>query len=179
MRTPIPEFRRFALGVYGVEEVPPAALFLQDSTGVDVPLLLLAAYAAAAQGRTLNARDVTEARARVAAWHTEVVRPLRGVRTRLKTGPPPAPSAVTAGFRERVKALELDAEMIELDELALYAGELGKGHPETSGTTSRYTRVENSIRAVVVDRTGRDLTSDECRAVRTIALAATEYAEEG
>jgi len=52
------------------------------------------------------------------------VRPLRSVRRRLKSGPPPAPNAISEALRARVESVELEAERIELailEELAARA----------------------------------------------------------
>jgi hypothetical protein len=49
----------------------------------------------------------------VSAWRTEIVEQLRNIRTRLKSGPIPAPSAATEDLRTHVKAAELKAEQIE------------------------------------------------------------------
>src|SRR5690606_6539294 len=54
----------------------------------------------------------------ICAWRDEIIRPLRQLRTRLKSGPPPAPDKKTNGLRNRVKRLELDAERIQQDVLA-------------------------------------------------------------
>ena len=82
--------RQFALAVHDIEGVPAACVLLQDRFDLDVNVLLLGAYIGV-QGKTLAAEDVDAARAVVDAWHDEVVRPLRAVRRRLKSGPPPAP----------------------------------------------------------------------------------------
>jgi hypothetical protein len=47
-----------------------------------------------------------------------VVVPLRVLRQRLKTGPAPAPIPATDELRRKVQAVEIEAELIELLELA-------------------------------------------------------------
>src|SRR4051812_1442286 len=108
---------RFALAVYQKPGVSDACLLLQDLHGCNVPLLLFAAWAGAERGIALTADEVAAANKAVAAWHGEVVEPLRAVRRRLKHGPLPAPDKATAKLRARLQAIEIDAERIELETL--------------------------------------------------------------
>lgn len=117
-------FRSFVLDVYRADGVADASVLLQDRCGVDVDVLLLAAFVAVHEGGSFGAGELEVARARTAQWNHDVVRPLRALRTRLKDGPSPAPNAATATLRDRIKALELDAEMIEIDELSDLLAEL-------------------------------------------------------
>jgi uncharacterized protein (TIGR02444 family) len=119
----IAPLRQFALAVHDVEGVPAACVLLQDRFDLDVNVLLLGAFVGV-RGKILAAEDVAAARAVVDAWHNEVVRPLRAVRRRLKSGPAPAPDARTASLRRHVARSELDAELVELDELGRWADEL-------------------------------------------------------
>ncbi|WP_192499030.1 TIGR02444 family protein [Skermanella pratensis] len=116
--SPAAELWRFALALYGRPGVSEHCLMLQDRHGCDVTVLLFAAWAGAARGIALSAQDLAAARAAVEAWHGEVVRPLRAVRRRLKQGPPPAPTGRTGELRARIQAIEIEAERIELEELA-------------------------------------------------------------
>lgn len=122
---------RFVLDVYGRDGVPQACLGLQDRRGQDVCLLLFALWAGAARGRRLDGADLERLRAAAAPWHHEVVRGLRAVRKRLKSGPAPAPSPATEALRARVQAAEIEAERIELAALAaaLPAERLSEGPP--------------------------------------------------
>lgn len=103
----------FALALYGAAGVSQACLTLQDRAGADVPMLLWAAWLGA-DGRALGPNDPARARDAVAAWHREIVQPLRAVRQRMKSGPAPAPSDRTEALRDRLKAVEIGAERIEL-----------------------------------------------------------------
>src|SRR6185312_10024375 len=105
----------FSLGVYGRPGVAPACLVLQERHRLDINLLLFAAWAGAAHGHVLSDAEWRHAYATVGAWHAELVRGLRRLRTRLKDGPPPAPGPQTEGLRSLVKKSELDAERIEQD----------------------------------------------------------------
>ena len=47
-------------------------------------------------------------------WRSDVIKPLRQVRKKLKKGPPPAPCSATNELRDMIKLAELNAEKIEL-----------------------------------------------------------------
>lgn len=117
-------FVDFAVALYGCDGVSAACLALQDQCDADVNIVLLAAYVGR-RGRALTAADVDRAVQRVGSWNREVVRPLRDVRKRLTEGPPPAPSTATEAVRARVKEAELQAELLELEELSALANSLG------------------------------------------------------
>lgn len=158
-------FRRFALTVYEADGVAAATLLVQERCDVDVNVVLLAAYVGAVRAAVFDDDALAEAAHRVEAWRREVVVPLRTLRTRLKTGPAPAPTAETAEFRDRVKALELDAELIELDVLAAFAD--GRGFAAASGTAR-----ERAAAAMVVVTPAEEVSE----AIAVIASAAAGYA---
>ena len=114
-------FWRFSLGVYGRPGVAAACLALQDRDGLDVNLLLFAAWMGHERGLRLGAAGVQAAAGTVAAWQAEVVAPLRALRRRLKEGPPPAPDAATGAMREHLKAVELEADRVEQNTLQRFA----------------------------------------------------------
>jgi uncharacterized protein (TIGR02444 family) len=109
---------RFACAFYARDGVAPACLALQETLNVDVNILLFAIYAHLARGIALDAADLGAVDALVRDWRHEIVQPLRGLRTRLKAGPVPAPSTATDHLRNRIKAAELEAEQIELAQLS-------------------------------------------------------------
>ena len=119
----------WSLSVYGRPGVAAACLAAQDRYGADVNLLLWAAWAGCVHGHRLTAVEVETARAAVAAWHRDVVLPLRAVRRRLKHGPAPAPNSATDPLRARVKAAELEAERLEQAVLAAHPATLHRGIP--------------------------------------------------
>jgi uncharacterized protein (TIGR02444 family) len=121
----------FAVNLYGAPGVAEACLALQDRYGCDVNVLLFAAWMGAAHHHTLSSVELAEAAATVQHWHAEIVRPLRSVRRRLKSGPPPARHATTEALRARVKSVELEAERIELAMLEALAA-----RAYTRGSTS-------------------------------------------
>ena len=70
----------------------------------------------------LDRAQIEAARRAVAAWHSEVVRPLRAVRRRLKSAVDDcAPSAMQSALRARIQTIEIHAEHIEQLRLAAFA----------------------------------------------------------
>ena len=108
----------FALRLYGRPGVAEACLLLQDRLGVDVNVLLLAAYAAVERGIALDADALREIDGLIAPWRGEVIAALRQLRRRLKSGPAPAPCEATERLRAQIKSAELHAEQIEQAVLA-------------------------------------------------------------
>jgi uncharacterized protein (TIGR02444 family) len=83
-----------------------------------VCLLLFALWAGARCGHRLTEAEIARLREAGSPWHREVVKALRAVRKRLKTGPAPSPSPATDALRAKVQAAEIEAERIELEALA-------------------------------------------------------------
>jgi uncharacterized protein (TIGR02444 family) len=161
-------FRHFALAVYASDGVSPATLLIQERCDVDVNVLLLAAYVGAVRRGVLTDADLADVHRRVAPWQREVVQPLRTVRARLTSGPPPAPSPATTELRERIKAAELDAELIELDELAAFVE--GREFTATPADTAR--RAVAAMATVTGAAAG-----DVADAISVIAGAAAAYGD--
>jgi uncharacterized protein (TIGR02444 family) len=161
-------FKRFALELYRRVGVADACLDLQNRHDLDVNVVLFAAFVGAAQRQTLTITDLDLAHRRVDAWHHEVVRPLRAVRQRLKTGPVPAPNDATGGLRRKLAQLEIEAEMIELDQL-------GALIPEVRSPCATRSAAECATAAIeTVVRTHSDvaLTDEDREAIDTIAAEA-------
>jgi uncharacterized protein (TIGR02444 family) len=112
------ELWRFAYAFYGGKGVSPACLALQEALGIDVNFVLFGAYALVERGFLLNEDDIGIIDNLVRDWRGDVVHPLRRLRTRLKSGPAPAPSSATEPLRNRIKAAEIDAEQVELAVMA-------------------------------------------------------------
>lgn len=168
MGEPRDDFLTFALTVHEADGVPDAAILLQDQCGADVDVLLFAAFVGAVRGRAFSRQDLDAALGRVGPWQSEVVGPLRAVRRRLKEGPPPASGAATNALRERIKQIELDAEMIELAQLAELAAELDD--PGAEGNPAE--RATAAMTVVVEASSGRAPTAAERAAIGAIATAA-------
>ena len=162
--------KAFALKVYGTPGVPPGCLLLQERFGLDVNVLLFAAYLGAVRGESLAPADLDTVAATVGDWHREVVRPLRAVRQRLKTGPAPAPNEATGALRAKLQKLEIEAELIELGQLGQLAARLGA--PPASGTPEA--RALAALTVMAAASAGRAFKDDECAALDTIAGAAAQ-----
>ncbi len=160
--------KAFALKVYGTAGVPPACLLLQERFGLDVNVLLFAAFLGAVRGEALAPADLDTVAATVGDWHREVVRPLRAVRQRLKTGPAPAPSEATGTLRGKLQKLEIEAELVELFELGHLAARLGA--PAATGAPEA--RALAALAVVASSSAHRPLKDDERAALAIIAAAA-------
>lgn len=107
-------FWDFSLAVYARPDVAPCCLALQDRHGVDVNILLWAAWCGL-QGLALSADAIMAARVEpgLAAWREEVVRPLRRMRRELL----PPQGAVADQLAAQLGRAELEAERLEQDGL--------------------------------------------------------------
>ncbi len=103
----------FALGLYARPGVEAACLELQ-AQGADVCLLLCGAWLDR-RGVMPNGDRAAQLRKLAGPWQREVVQPLRTLRQQWRAEA--AHDAELALLRERVKALELDAERRQLDRL--------------------------------------------------------------
>ena len=108
-----------SLELYSRPGVAESCLRLQDRLGLDINLLLYACWTAAEGAGRPSSGDWRRLVDETAAWREQVVEPLRAVRRFLKD-PPAVPGS--AGLRERVKALELEAEHAEQLAIAALAG---------------------------------------------------------
>lgn len=107
------DFWNWAVRAYGGEGVAEACLSLQDDDGQNVPLLLWAAWRRGVVDAALahRAADVTR------IWSAEAIEPLRILRRRLKTALIEGDEAQRLPLREKIKAIELDAERALMDQL--------------------------------------------------------------
>ena len=101
-------FWEYSLSAYAAHGVADACLSAQDDCGVDVNLLLYAAWLSR-NGQLLTEEHLTGLEAAVADWRARAVEPLRRLRRDLKTLPG------AEDLREQVKALELSAERQQQD----------------------------------------------------------------
>lgn len=139
---------RFATTVYGREGVSARCLALQDAAGLDAPLALFCLYAGLARGR-LSPEAAAAARRLSQAWGEAAVRPLRAARRAMK----PRVAALEelgleAGeFRERIKALELEAERRLLAALAPLAAR-ADGAPGAAAARANLEACDDAAAAV-------------------------------
>lgn len=161
-------FKRFALELYRRPGVADACIALQNRHDLDVNVVLFAAFVGAAQRRMLTTHDLTLAHRRVDAWHQEVVRPLRAVRQRLRTGP--APGDATGQLRRKLAQLEIDAEIAELDQLGAFIPETAHQRPTADAAACAAAAIET----VITTHTGTALIDDDRGVIEAIAAAAQQ-----
>lgn len=99
----------WAVAAYGAPGVGDACVALQDNHEQNVPLLLWSAWTAAV-GLKPDAETIEAACDTARAWDSVVVGPLRAVRRTLKAPIPDIDDGPRQAVRDRVKALELEAE---------------------------------------------------------------------
>lgn len=124
------------LEIYAKPGVARACLDLQDRLDLDV-LLFLAVLYAAGRDCCLDAEAIRALDDGCEQWRTEVVRPLRTVRVRLKANPWIESMRPVAPFRASLKALELQAEKLQV--LAL--SEAMSALPRKENRTDRQARI--------------------------------------
>jgi uncharacterized protein (TIGR02444 family) len=166
-------FKRFALELYRRAGVADACLNLQDRHDLDVNVVLFAAFIGAVRLQTLTVTDLDLAHRRVDAWHQEVVRPLRAVRQRLKTGPVPAPNEATGALRRKLAQLEIEAEIIELDQLGALMPELRSARSMSSAAECATAAIETVIRT----HTDIGLNEEDRQTIDTIAAEAHQISQ--
>ncbi len=110
----------WASKAYGAPGVAEACLHLQDDADQNVPLLLWAAWLAKT-GRQPDAETVEAACDTARAWADTTIQPLRAIRRTLKAPIPDMGDLARELIRDRVKALELEAEKHLLATLELLA----------------------------------------------------------
>lgn len=103
----------FAIELYARPGVEAACLDLQEQ-GADVCLLLCAAWLERRRAGISEER-LEQLRQLAGPWQSTVVRPLRALRQQWRADATNDPQLAT--LRERLKALELDAERLQLQRL--------------------------------------------------------------
>lgn len=138
-------FWRFSLHFYRQSGVSDACIALQDGCGVDVNLLLFLLWLAD-DGQLLSADEVKKLDDTVRDWRELTIVPIRDTRRQLKGARTVVEAGKQEAFRNKLKAIELDAE--RLQQGALYAltqsGPLGKPadpRAAASGNVAAYERV--------------------------------------
>jgi uncharacterized protein (TIGR02444 family) len=111
-------FWRFSLKFYRQGGVADACIVLQEQSGVDVNLLLYLLWHAG-QSRTFAPAEVAVLESRIGPWRDATVIPLRAVRRALKVPPALVAGPTAEVFRNRIKAVELEAERLQQE--AMYA----------------------------------------------------------
>ncbi len=111
-------FWNFSLQFYRQPGVADLCLSLQDRHAIDVNLMLYMLWLAT-RGGSVSQSEVAAIAEHIKHWHESVVVPLRTVRRSIAKS---TPLSARTEFRNRVKALELQAERIEQDDLFSLSG---------------------------------------------------------
>ncbi len=119
-------FWRFSLKFYRQPAVSEACIVLQDEFGVDVNLLLFLLWLAS-DDRQLSADEVRMLDDNVRDWRNLTIVPIREVRRKLKGAATLVDPDTQEAFRNKVKAVELEAERLQQEALYAFAksGPLG------------------------------------------------------
>ncbi len=135
---------RFSCAVYAAGDVGPQCIDLQDRYGIDVNLLLFAAWVGS-QGFAMTETTAAEVADVVDAWHTTVVKPLRTARRAAEAH---AAEPTIAAHREHLKQVELQAEQIEQAILFRWAEERLPSEPATTTHTAANLRLFLTVSGV-------------------------------
>jgi uncharacterized protein (TIGR02444 family) len=162
----------FALAIYARPGVAEACLALQNEAGVDVMLLLMAAFAAIKHRILLTAEEIKAMDAACRPWREHIVWRLRAIRTELKTGPKPAPDSETGQFRSKIKALELEAEKLE-NRLLAEGLPLARSEKEAA-RLEQLRSILNHVVMLFADRRGTNLTASCSSSIDIIVNAAMQ-----
>lgn len=156
----------FAVSLYGRPGVSQACLYLQDTEGADVPILLFGVWVGVERRHALSGSEASRIAEAVGAWHREVVQPMRKVRRWLKMLPEPSVTPAK-NLREAVKSAELFAERIELDMLAALA-------PPQGGCPDCRAAVRNNLNLFIGQAADLPLGPDTSGAIEQITAAACQ-----
>jgi uncharacterized protein (TIGR02444 family) len=144
----------FILALYRDPEVQQACLLLQDSLGVDVSFLLTVLSFAKA-GYAFGPGDIEALDRLIAPWRRDVVQRLRTIRR--ETRPAAAADATVAGFRDRIKSAEIEAEQVEIAMLAQAVAALRSAGPAIGSAAA----IAATAAMVVAFYAGRAAAADE------------------
>ena len=108
-------FWDFSLRTYGQSDVPEACLLLQNQSGVDVNVLLYCCWYGRYRGEH-DQKTFKQILNFTREWSTNVVKPLRGVRSWMKdqaNNNQLIAEDEWSGYRNKIKANELQAEKMQ------------------------------------------------------------------
>lgn len=110
-------FWQFSLKFYRQTGVSDACIALQDGCGIDVNLLLFLLWLAS-ERRQVSPDEVKKLDDQVRSWRELTIVPIRDTRRKLKGAATLVEAEQQEAFRNKVKAVELEAE--QLQQAALY-----------------------------------------------------------
>lgn len=148
---------KFSLAVYGAPGVSAACLDLQERRGADVNLVLYAAFVGVSGRGRLTPAELALCRTAVRPWNELVVTRLRQVRRALKQDIGAVGAADAQPLRQRLAALEIEAEQFE--QMAL-AGRLGPADPARPAA-ERAADARANVSAYLATLPGANPTADD------------------
>jgi uncharacterized protein (TIGR02444 family) len=119
---------RFSLAFYRQPGVSEACIALQDDCGVDVNLLLFLFWLAA-EGRQVTPAEVNQIDETARGWRELTIIPLRRIRRALKGAATMVSPDRKNALRERIKAVELEAERLQQEAFYALAQAAPPGRP--------------------------------------------------
>ncbi|HVG50915.1 MAG TPA: TIGR02444 family protein [Xanthobacteraceae bacterium] len=126
----------FVLAYYGQKGFSEAAIALQDSSGVDVNMILFLMWMSA-QRKTLSTEDARAIGETSHKWQKSVVIPIRAIRRLLKDSAPLVQQETALAYRKKVQALEIEGEQLQLNAMADAAKAVKSGTASSSEQAAR------------------------------------------
>ena len=114
--TALTPFWRFSLNFYRQAGVSDACIASQDGCGVDVNLLLFLVWLGS-EGRQVSPQEVKKFDDGVRSWRELTIVPIRDTRRKLKGATTLVDPSQQEAFRNKVKAIELEAEQLQQEAL--------------------------------------------------------------
>ena len=129
-------FWRFSLKFYRQAGVSDACIALQDGSGIDVNLLLFLLWLAS-ESRQVSPQEVKTFDDRVRSWRELTIVPIRDTRRKLKGAATLVEPGQQEAFRNKVKAVELEAEQLQQEGLYNFTKSGPLGAPAAPRTAAR------------------------------------------
>lgn len=105
---------KFAVALYGDDDVKAACLRIQARYGLSISLLLGAIWIGVNGYGRLGATEWETTARRAMEWHRDVIEPIRALRRQLRLQPPAGVEVQTHELRHQLVEAELGAERIEM-----------------------------------------------------------------
>jgi uncharacterized protein (TIGR02444 family) len=150
----------FSLAIYSAPDVSTECIDLQDKAGVDVNVLLFAAWLGATRGLLLTSEHFKEIEAVSGEWQLHVLTPFRAIRRRIGTMP-----NIDRSLYEKVKLTELMLEKEAQSKLYTLAGRL---HGQT---TQRPDAIRSNVSLCIRQATANSLPDALIRTAVALACA--------
>lgn len=134
---PKTQFWDFSVDLYAVPGVQEDCLALQEALSLDVNIILLCLWSAAARGEHLSKAQLQQIVTQAREWNAGVVVPLRQARRQMKKGLASVPNETIRTVRGRLASVEIDCEHIEQLMIQALIGDGGLRSSEPVAVTAR------------------------------------------